>query len=57
MEKFIEYLYSKFLLCESVSIDSRTASEGSLFFGLNGPNFNGSRYALDALDRGASLQL
>ena len=55
MEKFIEYLYSKFLLCESVSIDSRTVSEGSLFFGLNGPNFNGSQYALDALDKGASF--
>ena len=36
MEKFIEYLYSKFLLCESVSIDSRTASEGSLFLDLTG---------------------
>ena len=55
MEKFIKYLYSKFLLCESVSIDSRTASEGSLFFGLNGPNFNGSRYASAALGRGASF--
>ena len=53
MEKFIEYLYSKFLLCESVSIDSRTVSEGALFFGLNGPNFKGSRYASAALDKGA----
>ena len=55
MEKFIEYLYSKFLLCSSVSIDSRTVMEGALFFGLNGPNFKGSKYAAAALEKGASF--
>ena len=55
MEKFIEYLYSKFLLCSSVSIDSRTVAEGALFFGLNGPNFKGSKYAASALEKGASF--
>lgn len=55
MEKFIEYLYSKFLLCSSVSIDSRTVAEGALFFGLNGPNFEGSKYAAAALEKGASF--
>ena len=55
MEKFIEYLYSKFLLCSSVSIDSRTVAEGALFFGLNGPNFKGSKYAAAALEKGASF--
>jgi UDP-N-acetylmuramoyl-tripeptide--D-alanyl-D-alanine ligase len=55
MEKFIEYLYSKFLLCSSVSIDSRTVAEGALFFGLNGPNFKGSKYAVAALEKGASF--
>ena len=54
MENFIELLYARFLLSEGVSIDTRTLKPGNLFFGLRGPNFNGSQYAEKALEMGAA---
>jgi UDP-N-acetylmuramoyl-tripeptide--D-alanyl-D-alanine ligase len=36
-----------------VSIDSRTISNGQLFFALWGLNFNGNKYAADAIAKGA----
>ena len=55
MENFIEFLYSKFLLSDGVSTDTRSIEKGNLFFALSGPNFNGNQYAQDALDKGASF--
>ncbi len=52
---FIEYLYSRFLLSSGVSTDTRTVSEGNLFFALKGPNFNANAYAEDAIAKGASF--
>jgi UDP-N-acetylmuramoyl-tripeptide--D-alanyl-D-alanine ligase len=37
-----------------VSTDSRTIKKGQLFFALWGQNFNGNKYAVEALDKGAS---
>jgi UDP-N-acetylmuramoyl-tripeptide--D-alanyl-D-alanine ligase len=37
-----------------VSTDSRTIKKGQLFFALWGQNFNGNKYATEALDKGAS---
>lgn len=37
-----------------VSTDSRTVSKGQIFFALWGQNFNGNKYAAEALDKGAS---
>ena len=37
-----------------VSIDSRTAQTGDLFFAISGPNFDGHDYVSRALDAGAS---
>jgi UDP-N-acetylmuramoyl-tripeptide--D-alanyl-D-alanine ligase len=37
-----------------VSTDSRTIKKGQLFFALWGQNFNGNKYAAEALDKGAS---
>ena len=37
-----------------VQIDSRLVKSGTLFFGLQGNNVNGSDYAQDAIHRGAS---
>lgn len=54
MENFIELLYSRFLLSDGVSTDTRTLKPGNLFFALSGPNFNGNLYAEEALVRGAS---
>ncbi|MBS1231495.1 MAG: UDP-N-acetylmuramoylalanyl-D-glutamate--2,6-diaminopimelate ligase [Bacteroidetes bacterium] len=36
------------------STDSRTVKKGQLFFALWGQNFNGNKYAAEALDKGAS---
>ena len=54
MSTSIERLYELYLECEGVSTDSRTIKKGDLFFGLSGPNFNGSQYAASALEKGAS---
>ncbi|MFY0608184.1 MAG: UDP-N-acetylmuramoyl-tripeptide--D-alanyl-D-alanine ligase [Cyclobacteriaceae bacterium] len=55
MENFIEYLYSKFLQSDGVSIDTRTISNGNLFFAIQGPNFNANKFASKALELGANF--
>lgn len=52
---FIEFLYSRFLLSNGVSTDSRTVQPGNLFFALKGPNFNANAYADEAMAKGASF--
>lgn len=42
---------------ESASIDSRSIKPNQMFIGLKGEKFNGSDYALQALDNGASCVL
>ena len=37
-----------------VSTDSRTVKKGDLFVAIQGPKFNGHRFAADALERGAA---
>ena len=37
-----------------VSTDSRAVQKGDLFVAIKGPNFNGHRFAVDALERGAA---
>ncbi|MFK7952604.1 MAG: UDP-N-acetylmuramoyl-tripeptide--D-alanyl-D-alanine ligase, partial [Ekhidna sp.] len=54
MESFIEFLYSRFLLSNGVSIDTRTIEKDNLFFAISGPNFNANKFAKDALDKGAA---
>jgi UDP-N-acetylmuramoyl-tripeptide--D-alanyl-D-alanine ligase len=54
MSSFIEFLYSRFLLSDGVSIDTRSLKEGNLFFALKGPNFDGNQFARQAVEQGAS---
>jgi len=54
MGDFIEFLYSRFLLSDGVSIDTRTIEKGNLFFAISGPNFNANQFADEALEKGAS---
>lgn len=49
----IKLLYSKYLQCTGVSIDTRKINSGDLFFALKGPNFDGNKYAEKALSEGA----
>ncbi|MEM7298671.1 MAG: UDP-N-acetylmuramoyl-tripeptide--D-alanyl-D-alanine ligase [Bacteroidota bacterium] len=54
MADFIEFLYSRFLLSDGVSIDTRTIEKDDLFFAISGPNFNANQFAEEALEKGAS---
>ncbi len=54
MGDFIEFLYSRFLLSDGVSIDTRTIQKDNLFFAISGPNFNANEFAKEALNKGAS---
>jgi len=48
-------LYQKFLQYPSVSTDTRKIKQNDIFFALSGENFNGNRFAQQALDKGASF--
>jgi UDP-N-acetylmuramoyl-tripeptide--D-alanyl-D-alanine ligase len=47
-------LYSHFLAHPVVSTDTRTISPGCIFFALKGGNFNGNRFAQEAIAKGAA---
>lgn len=51
----IQKIYNAFLQSFSVSTDTRKIKQGDIFFALKGDNFNGNRFALQALEQGASL--
>ncbi|MGL4990705.1 MAG: UDP-N-acetylmuramoyl-tripeptide--D-alanyl-D-alanine ligase [Sarcina sp.] len=40
---------------ERVSTDTRNINKGSIFFALKGENFNGNKYAKDAIEKGATV--
>lgn len=50
--KALEALYDIFLGAEGVVTDTRKCSPNTLFFALSGENFDGNRFAQDALDKG-----
>lgn len=49
-----EQLYQLFKESKGLSTDSRIISEGQMFFALWGENYNGNKYAEEALAKGAS---
>lgn len=53
----MENIYSHFLQCSSVSTDTRTIAKDTLFICLKGENFNGNKFALEALNKGAKFVL
>ncbi len=50
----IKELHQIFCKHPVVTIDSRNIQQDALFFGIKGPNFNGSEFAGDALEKGAA---
>src|ERR1035437_3082736 len=52
-----EELYSLLEESTGVSTDSRTVGKGQLFFALWGDNYNGNKFASEALARGASCAI
>ena len=53
----IEQLYSLFLQNPSVQTDTRKLKKGDIFFALSGPNYNGNKFANQALELGASYAI
>jgi UDP-N-acetylmuramoyl-tripeptide--D-alanyl-D-alanine ligase len=53
----IEHLYQLYLKFPSVCTDTRKVQKGDLFFALKGENFNGNRFAIQALDNGAAYAI
>jgi len=53
----IKQLYHIFKSCKGVSTDSRRIPEGCLFVALKGERFDGNKYALNALEKGAAYAL
>lgn len=49
----IEKIYEAFLCCSSVSIDTRTIEDDAMFFAIKGENFDGNKFALQAIEKGA----
>lgn len=49
------YIYSKFKECGLATTDSRNIAKGAIFFALKGANFDGNKFAYQALEMGASL--
>lgn len=51
----IQDLYQLFLKHPLVTTDSRKIEQGSIFFALSGEHFNGNKFAVEALLKGASF--
>lgn len=49
----IEAIYTCFKDCSSVCTDTRKIEPNSMFFALKGDNFNGNKFAQEALEKGA----
>ena len=53
----IEALYERFLTSYSICTDTRKLKNSDLFFALKGGNFNGNKFAQQALNNGASFAI
>lgn len=53
----IEQIYKLYLESPSIQTDTRKLKEGDFFVALKGPNFNGNKFALQALANGAAYAL
>ena len=53
----IPEIYKIFISSTGISVDSRTIIKNKLFFSLKGPNFNGNKFAIEALKKGAKYSI
>src|SRR5210317_770782 len=53
----IEQLHSLFLKCNSVNTDTRKIRKDDMYFALKGDNFNGNKFAEEALRKGAQYAI
>lgn len=52
-----EQIYKEFLKSTGISTDTRSVSEGTLFFALHGDNFDGNLFVEEALKKGCRLAI
>jgi UDP-N-acetylmuramoyl-tripeptide--D-alanyl-D-alanine ligase len=53
----IKSLYQLYIKAGTISTDTRKITKGSLFFALTGENFNGNKFALEAIEKGAAYAI
>ena len=53
----IHELYKLFLLNITIQTDTRKLEKGDIFFALKGPDFNGNKFARQALNAGAAYAI
>ena len=53
----IDDLHKLFLTCSAVSTDTRKVTDNNMFFALSGENFNGNKFAEEALKKGAKYAI
>ena len=52
----IQEIYNAFIQCDQkITTDTRKISDGCIFIALKGPNFNGNKFAKDAIKNGAKF--
>ena len=49
----LKKIYKIFQNSSGVSIDTRTIKQNNIFFSIKGPNFNGNKFANEAIKKGA----
>ena len=50
----IQKIHQLFAKSNSVSIDTRNIKENDIFFAIKGPNFDGNKFAEEAIEKGCS---
>ncbi len=53
----ISEIYKLFISSSGISIDSRVILKDNLFLGIKGPTFNGNKFAIEALEKGAKCSI
>jgi UDP-N-acetylmuramoyl-tripeptide--D-alanyl-D-alanine ligase len=53
----LNQIHELYLSCSAISTDTRNIETGAMFFALKGPSFNGNKYALNAIDKGAKFAI
>ena len=53
----MEKLFNLFYQCNGVSTDTRTITENVLYIALKGANFNGNKFAVEAIQKGAKYAI
>tara|TARA_B100001250_G_scaffold14612_1_gene12768 strand:+ start:2347 stop:3645 length:1299 start_codon:yes stop_codon:yes gene_type:complete len=53
----ISEIYKLFISSSGISIDSRLIVKNNLFLGIKGPTFNGNKFAIEAIEKGAKYSI